>query len=160
MNNSILNFEKEELDEFIVSDFFSKDVDIFKILETFTSAQINTYFSTYRISDNDMIERISYDIYGTSNYWDLLLTLNDKQALFQMPYDNDVTSELAEGFWNNYSENIYFQPTVNSSILQTLIDNEIEKMRELNEEYRYIFIIKPTQIHAFIKLMREKGYII
>lgn len=159
MTNSILNYTYDELDEFIVSDYFSKKIDVYSILEEFkTAGTLTNYVQTYRIADDDKLERISYDIYGTTLYWDMLLQINDKQPLFEMPYSLDVLMDGAVEFWNNYSELIYFQSPLNSTVLQSLVDEEIEKMKEQNEIYRFIYIIKPTKIHEFLKILRDKDY--
>ena len=67
MKNTVLKFDYEELDEFIVSDYFSKKVDVYSLID-----QIKDYVSAYKISDNDKLERISYELYGTTDYWDIL----------------------------------------------------------------------------------------
>lgn len=159
MTNSILNYTYDELDEFIVSDYFSKKIDIYSLLAEFISAgTLANYVQSYRISDDDKLERISYDIYGSTVYWDLLLQLNDKQPLFEMPYSLDTIIDSSEEFWNNYANLIYFQAPLESEILQTLINEEIEKMKEQMEIYRFIYIIKPTKLQEFLKILREKDY--
>lgn len=160
MTNTILTYELEELDEFIVPDFFSKKIDLYSILEEFSSAgTLSNYVQTYRIADDDKLERIAYDIYGTANYWDILLQINDRSPLFELPYSLDTLIDSSEEFWKYYSEKLYFQAPLNDTVLQSLIDNEIEKMKELNEIYRFIYIIKPTKMQEFLKILRERDYI-
>jgi len=160
MTNSILTYDTEELDEFIVSDYFSKDVDLYNILQEFSDmGTLADYMQIYRISDDDKLERISYDIYGTTAYWDILLQLNDRIPLFEMPYSLDTLIDSSDEFWANYSEQVYFQAPLNSTVLQNLIDDEIEKMKEQNEIYRYIYIIKPTKLQEFLKILRERNYL-
>lgn len=159
MNNSILNYTLEELDEFIVPDYFSKKIDIYSVLDEFINAgTLANYVQTYRIADDDKLERISYDIYGTTIYWDILLQMNDKQPLFEMPYSLDTLISGSEEFWNNYSNLIYFQAPLQSEVLQLLIDEEIEKMKDQNEVYRFIYVIKPTKLQEFLKILRDKDY--
>jgi len=161
MNNTLLQYEMEELDEFIVSNYFSKKIDLYTILDEFKSkGEINIYFSIYQIMENDKLERISYDIYGTSNYWDLLLALNDKSPLFDIPYDLDTIQSQASEIWNTYSEKIYFQAPLEPLILSNLIESEIEKIKTINENHRYIFIIKPSKLYEFLKILRERNYIV
>ncbi len=160
MTNTILNYTYEELDEFIVSDYFSKKIDLYNILQEFSDAGIlANYMQVYRIADDDKLERISYDIYGTTAYWDLLLQINDKNPLFEMPYSLDTIIDSSEEYWNNYSNLLYFQAPLDTAILQTLIDEEIEKMKEKNEIYRVLYIIKPTKLQDFLKILRERDYI-
>ena len=160
MTNSILNYINEELDEFIVPDYFSKKIDVYTVLQEFSEAgTLGEYVVSYRMSDDDKLERISYDIYGTPIYWDLLLQINDKVPLFEMPYSLDTIIDSSEEFWNNYSNLLYFQAPLNSVFLQALIDEEIEKMKEINEIYRIIYIIKPTKLQEFLKILRDKDYL-
>lgn len=160
MTNTILNYNLEELDEFIISDYFSKQIDLYSILQEFTDAgTLSDYVQLYRIQDDDKIERISYDIYGTTDYWDMLVQLNDKQPLFEMPYNLDALINASSEFWKDYSEMLYFQAPLSDSVLQVLIDAEIEKMKELNEVYRFMYIIKPTKLQEFLKILRERDYI-
>lgn len=160
MQNTILKYEYEELDEFIVSNFFSKKIDIYSIIQEFVSnGTLNDFLQLYRIEDNDKLERISYNIYGTTDYWDILLQLNDRNPLFDLPYNLDTLIDISEEFWNNYSNLLYFQSPLHSDILNKLIYEEIEIMKERNEIHRYIYIIKTTKIQEFLKILREREYI-
>jgi len=160
MVNTILNFELEELDKFIVPIYTSKKTDLYNILEEMKyNNTLSDFFSLYRIEDDDKLERISYSIYGTTDYWDILLQINDRNPLFQMPYNLDTTIESAEAFWNFYSESVYFQSPLNDVVLNSLIQDEIEKMKEKNEIYRYIYIVKTTKMNEFLKILRERDYI-
>lgn len=159
MINTILGYQKEELDDFIVSDYTSKKINIYDILEEMRyNNTLSDFFSLYRISDDDKLERISYSMYGTTDYWDILLQINDRNPLFQMPYNLDSTIESAEAFWNYYSNNVYFQ-TLNNNVLNILLNSEIERMKEKNEIYRYIYVVKPTKMNEFLKILRDRDYI-
>ena len=160
MTNTLLNYTLEELDEFIVPDYFSKKIDLYNLIQEFSEAgTLGYYLATYKIADDDKLERISYSIYGTTDYWDILLQINDRNPLFQMPYNLDTTFEIAESMWNNYSDNIYFQSPLDSNLLQSLIDEEIERLKEKNEFYRFIYIIKTSKMNEFLKILRERDYI-
>jgi len=160
MTNTILDYTLEELDEFIVPDYFSRKIDLYNLIQEFSEAgTLEYYLATYKIADDDKLERISYDIYGTTNYWDLLLQLNDKNPLFEMPYSLDTVIDSSEEYWNNYSNLLYFQAPLNDIVLQTLIDEEIEKMKEQNEKYRFLYIIKTTKMQEFLKILRDKDYL-
>lgn len=160
MTNTLLNYTLEELDEFIVPDYFSKKIDLYNLIQEFSEAgTLGYYLATYKIADDDKLERISYDIYGTTNYWDLLLQLNDKNPLFELPYSLDTIIDSSEEHWNNYSNLLYFQAPLIDNVLQTLIDEEIEKMKVQNEKYRFLYIIKTTKMQEFLKLLRDKDYL-
>ena len=100
MINTLLTYDLEELDEFIVSDYTSKKVDIYNLFQEMKdNGTLADFLEVYRISDDDKLERISYSIYGTPDYWDILLQINDRNPLFQMPYNLDTTFEIAEAMW-------------------------------------------------------------
>ena len=160
MTNTLLDYTLDELDEFIVPDYFSRKVDLYNLIQEFVdNGTLGYYLATYRIADDDKLERISYDIYGTPNYWDILLQLNDKNPLFEMPYSLDTVIDSTEEYWTNYSNFLYFQAPLKDERLQILISEEIEKMKEQNENYRFLYIIKPTKIQEFLKLLRDKDYL-
>ena len=160
MINTLLTYELEELDEFIVPDYTSKKVDIYNLFQEMKdNGTLADFLEVYRIADDDKLERISYSIYGTPDYWDILLQINDRNPLFQMPYNLDTTFEIAEVVWNNYSNNVYFQSPLDSNLLQSLIDEEIERLKEKNEFYRFIYIIKTSKMNEFLKILRERDYI-
>jgi len=161
MTNTILNYEYEELDEFIVPDYFSKKIDLYNILQEFSNKGVlGEYVVTYRIADDDKLERISYDLYGTVAYWDLILQINDKNPLFEMPYSLDTIIDSSEEYWTNYSNLLYFQAPLCDAHLNRLINDEIEKMKEQNEIYRIIYLIKPSKMQEFLKILRERDYIL
>ena len=160
MINTLLTYDLEELDEFIVSDYTSRKVDIYNLFQEMKdNGTLSDFLEVYRISDDDKLERISYSIYGTPDYWDILLQINDRNPLFQMPYNLDTTFEIAEARGNNYSDNVYFQSPLDSNLLQSLIDEEIERLKEKNEFYRFIYIIKTSKMNEFLKILRERDYI-
>ena len=160
MTNTLLNYTLEELDEFIVPDYFSKKIDLYNLIQEFSEAgTLGYYLATYKIADDDKLERISYDIYGTTNYWDLLLQLNDKNPLFELPYSLDTIIDSSEEYWNNYSNLLYFQAPLMDNVLKLLIDEEIEKMKVQNEKYRFLYIIKTTKMQEFLKILRDKDYL-
>ena len=139
----------------------SKKVDIYNLFQEMKDNEtLADFLEVYRISDDDKLERISYSIYGTADYWDILLQINDRNPLFQMPYNLDATFDIAESMWNNYSDNVYFQSPLDSNLLQSLIDEEIERLKEKNEFYRFIYIIKTSKMNEFLKILRERYYIL
>ena len=59
MINTLLTYELEELDEFIVSDYTSKKVDIYNLFQEMKdNGTLADFLEVYRISDDDKLERI------------------------------------------------------------------------------------------------------
>lgn len=154
MNNTIINFEKEEVDNYIVSDFFSRKIDLSDII---TEDVKKEYFVTYKMEDNDKLERISYDIYRSTDYWDILLLINFSDALFDMSYDFDTYSTSVDVYLEDFKE-------INSlgfsaQRLEELKVEFYEKNRIINEENRYISVIPPVKLQGFLKLIKQKGVV-
>lgn len=155
MKNSILNFEKEEVNNFIVSDYFSKNINLYSII---TDTIKNEYFSIYRIMDNDKIERISYELYGTTDYWDLLLLINDRNALDGMTYDFETCSSAVESYINKYEFEIYSNKDFSTQRRDELIQEFDEKYKLRNEVNRYLFIVNPSKMQDFLKIIKLAGF--
>lgn len=151
MKNTLLNYDKEELDEFIVSDYFSKDINIFNLIDG-----LDDYIEIYTIADNDKLERVSLEIYGTTDYWDIILMLNDRNPLFDMPLDYDKIRNGSEEIANTYINFLYSQAPVTDTARVLEFTNEIlTRNFNENESFRMIKIIKPSKIGAFLKIAHQ-----
>lgn len=154
MKNKVLEFEKEELDDFIVSDYFSKPVHLIDDIADFSD-----FLETYRMTDNDKIERISYELYGTTDYWDIIILLNGREALFNMAYDFDMLDESTSFLINFYKANIYSNGILPEE-RETSLRDEIEDLSDKdNEKYRFIKVPRPARMGDFLRLLKSKGYI-
>ncbi len=158
MRNSILNYDTETVEleevEVQVSDYFSKDVQIFNIFDT-----LGDYLDTYQIQNNDKLERIALELYGNSNYWDILLMLNDRNPLFEIPYEYDLVEDFAEDSTNYYKNVLYSHPPLNVTRSEIIKAQILEETEINNESYRLIYIIKTEKMNDFISLLKSLSYI-
>ena len=149
----------EELDEFIISNYFSKNIRISDLFSD-TTIDMTKYITYYDISDNDKIERISYELYGTPNYWDLLVLLNDKDPYFNIPFDFDTVYDASTNFLENYTNIIYSHAVLSDAErVNSLREEFLQNTSDINESNRRIKIIKPNMISDFIKLLKKEEYI-
>ena len=132
-------------------DDYTNILDISDILE-----QYKGELSEYQVSNDERIEVISFNIYRSSDYWDLLLLINNiKLPVNQDKLEkrlNEIYSEWLDTFGKNKTE-----------------AQKLEKHQELeqelfleNEKYRiikYINIDKISEIKAMIKelVFQSKG---
>ena len=155
MKNTFLNFDQEEVDDFIVSDYFSRNLRLVDIL---TEDIKNTYFTSHRLDDNDKLERLSYDIYGTTDYWDLLAMINDKDPLFGMSYDFENYTSYTDTFIEDYNDIYSNKPLSENRILE--LKNEFYEINRIkNEGNRYIYIVIPSRLQEFLKLIKLEGFV-
>ena len=154
MKNTVLIYDTEELDEFIVSDYFSKKITVFDLIP-----DIGDYLAIYKLQDNDKLEKISFDLYKTTDYWDILLMLNDRNPLFEMPYETDAITTQAETLIDKYCNNIYVNHPMEITSLTRFTEKFMADFNSLNESYRYLYVIQPTRMGDFIKLLKDNNYI-
>ena len=161
MKNKIINYEFLESDNYEYRDYTSRDYLIIYDMEELND---DYYIEYVQIQDNDKIERISYQIYGTADYWDLLILINSRDPLFDMVYsydmvENSVYSDLDEYDNTNFNSKLSTLTINNEIYLDTLKEGFLNKAIEANEDLRTLKIIKPSKLQEFLKIARDKGYI-
>jgi hypothetical protein len=161
MKNSILKYDLDEVTinlgfatEVKVRDYFSKDVKVFSIFD----AHIDL-FATYQIENDDKIERISYELYGTTDYWDILLLLNDRSPLFEMPYGYDLIHDFAQNRIDIYKNFIYSHAPLLNDRADVLFEELSEELLVKNENTRTIYVVKPSRMNDFISILKDENFI-
>lgn len=155
MTNTLLKFDFEEVGDYIVSDYFSRNIKLFE----FINDQIKKeYFTSYRMEDNDKIERISYELYGTTDYWDLILLINDREAICGNTYDFETCTANVESYINKYNIDIYSNNSITEERKSELLDEFYEKYKARNENNRYIYVIIPSKLQTFLKIIKLAGF--
>lgn len=162
MKNTILKYENEEVEidlgfgerTYKVQDYFSKDINIVDIID-----KLEPFLALYQCHNGDKLERISYELYNTTDYWDILLLLNQRTPLFDMSYDDSIITTLTEQFIRRYQIFIYSDAPLIQRVADTLFEQYLDEAIEENERLRNIIIVKPQEINNFISVLRENNYI-
>lgn len=165
MTNSVINFDNRT---FNIKDIEGSGATENYSIEDYSSFKLNSvyeyvstcdedYFDWYQMENDDKIERISYELYGTTEYWDILLLINKKDPLFDMPYNFDTLTSIAEAKVEVYND--YF--ALNYDLPESHIDYMTGKYEETivteNEKKRILRIVDPTKMQDFIRAGYEKG---
>ena len=151
MKNSVIKFDTEEVGDYIVSDYFSKDIDISKFFSFDES-----FIDVYKTETNDKLERISNELYGSPDYWDILLLLNNRDPLFDMTYNYDIVDSNVEKMIEKFNI-LYSHPPLDSNISSSLGEQIKQKSEESNESLRNIYIIKPSRLSEVVLLLKQRG---
>lgn len=154
LKNTILNYDRVIFDNYSIPDYLSKKLP--NILDFIDSLDSN-YFSWYQVQDNDKLERISHEIYGNENYWDILLLINRKLPLVNIAHDYDTLYNIAEDMVQDY-ENSIFNVALPSIEREILLNKFLADLLQKNEEYRIIRIVNPSKMNKFLQLGFEAGY--
>lgn len=149
-----MKFDTEELDEFIVSDYFSKSINIWDIFY-----ELEEYLSVYKMDNCDKLERVSYELYGTTDYWDVLLLINDRTPLFDMPYNFETLSDTALASVNHYKNYIYDNAPLNQTRVEEFYNELMVDTQNKNELFRYIYVVKQANINDVVSLLKQKGFL-
>jgi hypothetical protein len=131
------------------------DIKYYKI-SLWDEIKSNEWITYYTLSDNEKIENVSYNLYGTPDYWDLILGINYKNPLFDMIYDYDNLESSVDIYLEKY-EQMYFGE---------MSDEHKEKLKQIfisdklknNEKNRTIKVIKPNRIQDFFRLMKDRKF--
>ena len=162
MKNTILKYKTESLEMNIdgnlktynVNDYFSKDIGINNIID-----KLEPFLALYKTSNGDKLERISYELYNTTDYWDILLLLNNRDPLYGMTYDDDAIRQMVRSLIENYQVVVYSHAPLNQLRTDNLLEQFVNEAIEENERLRNIIIVKPQEINNFISVLRENNYL-
>lgn len=127
-----------------------------RIKEVLQNLDRDRYFGILHLSNNICLDKISYQIYKSPDYWDILLLVNDIDPLFGMPYDYDIVSESTTAALETYEKKIYRRklPDKDRVRLQAAIAGiDAEK----NEVHRKIYYVYPERIYEVRQILYEQG---
>ena len=145
MKNSILNFEREVIDNISVTDYKTLDLDSLRDL-----LNNKSYLKYIELKYNDLIENVSYKYYKNSAYWDLLLVMNNRDALFDMVYNFDTVVDIVDEITENYFQKDY-QGKVSDQFIEWYKENKKIKISNLNENNIILFILKDEILSEVIR---------
>ena len=114
------------------------------------------YLGILELSNNVTLEKISWQIYKSPDYWDILLLVNDIDPLFGMPYDYDTVSESTTSQVDKYAEKVY-RGHLSDKDRQRLHDAIAAKDSEANEAHRRIYYVYPEKIYEIRHMLYEQG---
>jgi hypothetical protein len=153
MKNTIITYNKRDIDEYSVSDYFSKNISIADIL-----FQYPNLLAIYNTTNGDKLERISYELYGTTNYWDILLMLNKRDPLFEIPYDFDIIYDLTEAQLAKYVE-LSSSIELTDERKEAIREQIFQEAQEANESYRTLYVVKKDKIGDALFILKSLGKI-
>jgi len=149
MKNTILKYDTIGSGSFVSQDYTSKQIHNILSLQELSNTDWIEYIELY---DNQTVEQISFLEYGTADFWDLLVVINNIDPLFDMSYEFDILEQITNNKVNKYLANysgVYKQDTFDR-LNKLILDEEIAK----NEEHRLFKIIKKEKMFDFLNLVK------
>ena len=102
---------------------------------------------TTRIEENERLERLSFRLYGTMQFWDLILILNGITSYLQLPTSYDKVVERAELIYKEWHKEL--GKNKSDEYKERKRAEFIELENQKNEKYRNIKYIEPSLIRNF-----------
>lgn len=164
LTSTLLNFSKFSikmedieslgaLENYQLNDYTSMK---FNELRIFIDTLPATMFDWYQLQNNVAIEKVALDLYGNADYWDILLLVNARSPLIEMPYDFDTISAIVEDKIAKYITDVY-GTSLPDDVYQSMYTAYEEKLNTSVEEWRVIKIVKPERIQEFLQRGYEQG---
>ena len=154
MKNEVLNFDYFKLQNaekiYAVNNYNS--ISISEIKEHLKSLDKN-YFVWLKLNEGDTIEKVLHDYYGNEDIYDLILILNDRDMLFDMPYSYDVILEAVNSDIQKYEYKVYgnIKNGLSNKVANKLKEKIDERYSENNQKFLYLKVIKLSYINTVKK---------
>lgn len=156
MTNEFYKFDTIEFGDFAVQDFsFQRKLQLISILPEAS----NEYYIDYiNLEQNQTLDMVSYILYGTTDYWDLLSALNDKDPLFELFYSDELVANFGNEMTKLYEERVSEQKLV-PTVVELLLNRYSAYGQILNDTNMVLKIIRPERLSEFLKVLKDNDII-
>lgn len=131
--------------------------DIYKIKELLNSLDKN-YFAWIKLNEGSLIESALYDYYGDENLYDLIMFINQRDMLFDMPYSYDVILNAIDRSINEYEYRVFgnFKKELSEKSNKRLREKLDADYTEKNQKFLYLKVIKREYINEVKRRIYEE----
>lgn len=163
--NEIVETQESNLKNCAVFDYRSLD---YSELASFLSENPEA-FETINVDPNYKIENVAYSQYNDKNYWDLLMLLNSRNMIEDMPKNQDLlveeVNEIADSYFKNYQGNTPEHETgeydennqaIKKTIKDAYIEYLLEKKTQENYEKQKFYALKSGYKKQFLRTVKYK----
>lgn len=154
MKNTVLKFKAEKIGEIKVRDYFSKNTNLTKIKEDFP--ELAKYFKKGGFRDNDTPERLTNMLYSNPDLWDFILLTNDRNPLFDLPYDYDTLKTAAEDRLDLFIKQ-HPRISISEERKKELLIDFMKDLDIKNEKNRILEAVEPKNLSYVITTLRQAG---
>ena len=98
------------------------------------------------------VESLAYKLYSDKNYWDLIMILNNKEMLNDMPKTNDLIEIEVEELVNNYFKD--YQGNKSDELIEAYTKQLLENKTTENTESQSFIILNPSYQKQFLRSVK------
>lgn len=115
------------------------------------------YFVYLKVELGSTIEKTCLDYYNSSDYYDLVMFLNSREMLYDMPYNYDVILDAVEKDLETYRAKVYKDPSIKLSekAYNELYQKLLDKYDYLNNIFMYYKVIKLGYVLDVIREIKD-----
>lgn len=150
MKNTVYTYDKFVRYDYEVADYTSR---FYGSISKFFR-QYSNYFEVYKLEDDEKLENVSYKLFNTTDYADLILAINEDTFLWNVPYNQDINAEqtklLAKVLLN--SADLVNMNTLEKDRVSEMAKDSIDR---LNEYKRTILVPKNEYLSTIIGLVEK-----
>lgn len=152
MLNSYFNLQDYDVSNYTVKNIFQKGLNK-KLSDAFISDNEEAWVYVI-IQDNLTLEQISYNNYGTGDYWDLLFVINQMLTPFDLPKSSQVVDTKTDESLANWLKRFPSYP----EHLRDLKEQELKSKFELeNEKHRNFRLVKESHLTLLFEALNESN---
>lgn len=131
--------------------------DIYKIKELLNSLDKN-YFAWIKLNEGSLIESALYEYYGDENLYDLIMFINQRDMLFDMPYSYDVILNAIDRSISEYEYRVFgnFKKELSEKSNKRLREKLDADYTEKNQKFLYLKVIKREYINEVKRRVYEE----
>lgn len=107
------------------------------------------YFVWLKVNEGDKIEKVLFDYYKTSDYYDLILLVNSREMVFGMPYSYDVVLNAVDVDIQNYEYKVFgnLKESLSEKSKSRLVEKIDNQYTSDNKQFLYLKVIKNEHIN-------------
>lgn len=109
------------------------------------------YFMDYVLADGEKIEVVSYKLYGSENYADIILMVNNEVFLWGMPYNGDIIYEQKEAMEKFLRSKL--NVSSDNEDFNSIIDAYGEEVDEVNSQKRIYKVPRPDRMNNVLSII-------
>lgn len=98
------------------------------------------------------IEGLAQKLYSDKDYWDLLMVLNNKELLYDLPKSNDLVAIEVEELVEKYFED--YQGPVADGLIEAYKENLLENKTKENLEKQTFIVLNPNYKKQFLRIVK------
>jgi ribosome-interacting GTPase 1 len=151
MINTVFTYDKMIRNGKIVPDYTSYWFTNLKdYLENY-----DNYFTIVSIPENEKIENLAYKLFGSENYADLILAINDENFLWSSPYNQDVLNKMSDAVLLEFLNQLNLD-SFNENLSYLDFKQKIEEsIDNTNSQKKYFKVPKPENLSDVISLINN-----